>query len=319
MLSYTTILAPLQLILDGLRVLLHSRSSRSGFHMNRKQSLLKILGELNLVYNDLNRLITEYEIMVSWLGNKVQEIKISDSWKMVTDGKYLFIGQFGLNCISRYTIDTLKFIDKFTLTNYVAALDISGNELFVYDWNSLKVLNINTKEVIRSWSTVTETYAIKIYDENLYFVGSDGTIYVYDLFGKLIQQFGKSGYGNGEFSNPCGIDIDEGFIYIADCGNSRIQRFHLKNYTYDLQFGTHGNDNGQFISPDEVRLHQTLCYVGDLFGIQIFTNDGYFLYRFGQTNIGRGDNEFNQVRGILIIDNRLYVSEDRNNRLVVLQ
>ena len=119
---------------------------------------------------------------------------------------------------------------------------------------------------------------------------------------------------------PYGIDVDEKFIYIGDWGNCRIQVFHLNNCTYSHQWGSKGSGDWQFTFPREVRVAEGLCYVGDRYGIQIFKKEnGQFCYRLGKNTTGSGEGEFNLVVGILIINGCLYVSDYKNNRLVVLQ
>jgi 6-bladed beta-propeller protein len=86
-------------------------------------------------------------------------------------------------------------------------------------------------------------------------IGANGDIFVadgheangnnrvmkYSKDGKFIKQWGKTGYGPGEFHTLHGIAIDNrGRIFIADRGNNRIQLFdqegkHLSTWT---QFGT---------------------------------------------------------------------------------
>ena len=49
-------------------------------------------------------------------------------------------------------------------------------------------------------------------------------IQVFDGEGNFVTQFGKSGAGDGEFSEPVGLAEDsEGHIYVADAWNKRIQ------------------------------------------------------------------------------------------------
>ena len=60
-------------------------------------------------------------------------------------------------------------------------------------------------------------------------------IQVFDAEGKYITQFGRPGQGSGEFHFGSGGEStdfagsvavdDEGYIYVADVGNSRIQKF----------------------------------------------------------------------------------------------
>jgi DNA-binding beta-propeller fold protein YncE len=62
-------------------------------------------------------------------------------------------------------------------------------------------------------------------------------VYVADAGKNRVQKFssagefrtawGSSGYGEGQFAFPTGIEVDSiGFIYVADSDNYRIQKFH---------------------------------------------------------------------------------------------
>ena len=52
------------------------------------------------------------------------------------------------------------------------------------------------------------------------------TVMVYTLGGQLVHEFGRSGSDPGKFSVPSGIYIDDsGAVYVADCGNKRVQVF----------------------------------------------------------------------------------------------
>ena len=60
------------------------------------------------------------------------------------------------------------------------------------------------------------------------------------------------GYARGQFSRPRGIALDDdGNIYIADSGNSRVQKFDaLGNYLFD--FGTFGQGDGELRDPNGI-------------------------------------------------------------------
>lgn len=46
----------------------------------------------------------------------------------------------------------------------------------------------------------------------------------FDSAGNFVQQIGRPGQGPGELLYPVGVDIDdEGFVYVLDAGNSRVQ------------------------------------------------------------------------------------------------
>jgi len=224
----------------------------------REQKLIEIFKSLNLIAVDLILIVVRYAKEVPWLGTKVQEIKSPKSCRLTTDQKYLYVSMYeGLNGFcARYTIDTLQLIDKFAITSYAFAVDLSGNELYLGDNRVLKVFDINTKAIIRQWNTPAAIIGIKRNGEKLYCTCSNHIIYVYNyLSGSLIKEFGKSGKGNGECSYPRGIDIDDKFIYINDSYNHRVQVFNLENCTYSHQWGSRGNENGQMEYPCGIRLY----------------------------------------------------------------
>ena len=47
---------------------------------------------------------------------------------------------------------------------------------------------------------------------------------VFTVAGDFVCSFGGRGGGEGEFFNPLGVSVDrEGFLYVCDLGNFRIQ------------------------------------------------------------------------------------------------
>ena len=65
-------------------------------------------------------------------------------------------------------------------------------------------------------------------DHNYVYVVDTGNhcVSVFYTSGVFITSFGKEGSEEGELSLPCGITIDQdGFLYICDCWNNRIQIF----------------------------------------------------------------------------------------------
>jgi len=66
--------------------------------------------------------------------------------------------------------------------------------------------------------------------------------------GTWLSSFGSFGTADGQFREPAGIALDASgnFLYLADIGNFRIQKFDLTNLTFVMKFGSQGSGNGQF-------------------------------------------------------------------------
>ncbi len=89
-------------------------------------------------------------------------------------------------------------------------------------------------------SEVKESSLVKIFEEEGRYV-TEGKI-------------GSEGSGNGQFKEPDGIAVaPDGYMYIADSGNSRVQVLNAKN-EYVAQYGTKGSGAGQLTSPAGVAL-----------------------------------------------------------------
>jgi tripartite motif-containing protein 71 len=63
-------------------------------------------------------------------------------------------------------------------------------------------------------------------------VQGNGRIQKFTSDGQFIEAWGTTGDGNGQFSEPEGIDADNsGHVYVADTGNNRVQAFAVDNAT----------------------------------------------------------------------------------------
>ncbi len=52
------------------------------------------------------------------------------------------------------------------------------------------------------------------------------TISVYTTEGEHVTTFGKKGSNEGDFNGPYGVCVDkDGFMYVCDCVNNRVQVF----------------------------------------------------------------------------------------------
>lgn len=98
------------------------------------------------------------------------------------------------------------------------------------------------------------------------------------------KTWGTQGTGNGQFTNPRGVAVDPaGFVYVADSGNHRIQKFDPAG-NHLLTWGGQGNAPGQFQEPWGLAVDdQGQVYVTDTWNhrIQVFDGDGTFVRQWG--------------------------------------
>lgn len=99
-----------------------------------------------------------------------------------------------------------------------------------------------------------------------------------------VKTWGTQGSDNGQFTAPRSLAVDPaGFVYVADSGNHRIQKFDLDG-NHLLTWGSQGNAPGQFQEPWGLAVDgQGRVYVTDTWNhrVQVFDGDGTFLSQWG--------------------------------------
>jgi hypothetical protein len=132
-----------------------------------------------------------------------------------------------------------------------------------------------------------------------------------------LTQWGSFGSGDGQFNLPVGVAMDAaGDVYVADVGNSRIQKFSNTG-TYITQWGSPGSGNGQLNFPQGVATDaDENVYVADTGNhrIQKFSNTGTYITQWGSP--GSGDGQFNNPAGMATdAAGDVYVADRLNNRI----
>jgi len=108
---------------------------------------------------------------------------------------------------------------------------------------------------------------------------------------------------------------DERNIYVADTGNSRIQKFNSDG-EFLSSWKTDGFENGEPQSPVGIAIYENNVYVVDEMQntIQKFDNDGNFILKWG--GLGSENGQFIEPRGITINSSGVvYVADSMNHRI----
>ena len=141
----------------------------------------------------------------------------------------------------------------------------------------------------------------------------------YSQEGKLLQQWGEPGKGEGQFGMVTGLAVDpEGNIFALEHGdwNDRIQKFSPEG-EFLLAFGSFGEEPGQFRRPAAADCDEAgNLYVADAVNhrIQKFDGEGNLIALWG--GIGREPGKFRYPYGITLgPDEVVYTCEFQNNRV----
>ena len=130
---------------------------------------------------------------------------------------------------------------------------------------------------------------------------------------------------DGELDAPYGIAANTENIFVTDTGNNRVQIFDFDG-NYVSQFGSvdldGSKDNGEFDTPRGIAVNDENIFVVDTGydRIQVFDLDGNYVRQFGSSDFdGPGDNsgEFRQPRGIEVTSDRVYVTDEISDKIVV--
>ena len=113
---------------------------------------------------------------------------------------------------------------------------------------------------------------------------------------------------------------NEGFVYVADCGNHRIQKFTSEGQ-FVCSFGIVGSQPGQLYHPAGITVDDhELVYVNcDIEYVSVFTTDGQYCCRIQKYLDARNHHFFMGVRVDLpsYLPSIMGVKVDRNGDLYI--
>jgi len=112
---------------------------------------------------------------------------------------------------------------------------------------------------------------------------------------------------------PWGLDFayPQNQLYVVDSA-----RLCTLNFKKEIVSQWALLDNGRALKVDNDRIYVT---TGNLPQILMYTRSGTLLKKFGKEQKGGGEGEFNTPRGLTVDEKMLYVCDELNNRVQVLQ
>ncbi len=235
---------------------------------------------------------------------------------MVTD-----LGDWGRHCITVLSPSGVKLRSFGTGLHYPSdlAVDHEGNILVVDNGNHcIKKYTAEGKYSTDHYS-IGKPFGVAVHpSNNLVYVTCHCSHQVEVLNSdlKLFATIGRRGKGKGQFIYPQGIACDStGKVYVADCGNHRIQVFTAEGEF--LKFFKMRTDFGEVPGGISIDCND-LVYITewDNHCVSVFTSQDQFVTSFGR--IGEGAGEFNRPIGITVDRSGVvYVCDSDNDRVQV--
>ena len=140
-------------------------------------------------------------------------------------------------------------------------------------------------------------------------------VYVFDENGNRLRKTGGEGSNTGQFWYPNGISfLNENEVLIADCGNSRIQRFNLQTGTVVKSFGKFGEEKGELNNPVDVTVDDKERIVVTEWGnnrIQVMSKEGESIFTFGDNGP-----EKLQYPNCCILNKNIFLVSDGGNHCI---
>lgn len=199
---------------------------------------------------------------------------------LTADGKYIYVLDCHNNRVQIFDKWTFEFIGKFGSQgtgqgqfgnlNYAwGGIAVSSGYIFAGDAENLRIqiFDINTYAYVSEIPVNIYLEDLKIYDNKLYCcfwdVAGNYAVQIYNaLTFAFITEFGVSGSGEGEFTSPYAIAVDEDYIYVSDDDWSYVNAvkvFNRNTYAYVTSFF----DNSEGSTITGLSSHGNYIYIYD--------------------------------------------------------
>jgi len=178
--------------------------------------------------------------------------------------------------------------------------------------------NVSPDTALAPWGGCSFTATIEVTDD--YGQTATDTVTITIAFKyTFVKKWGSEGTGDGQFLNGgmwCIVDRRNGWLYITDANNQRVQKFDL-NGNFIMKWGSLGSGPNNFRVPVGIAVDSSSdVYVADSNNHRImkFDSSGQFIRTWGSE--GTDDGKFKFPFGVAVDNNdNVYVCESINHRV----
>jgi len=207
--------------------------------------------------------------------------------------------------------------------NYPSDINFYQNKFYIVDKKNVSICNLQLQRLSSFPLPELGPHIPHLTVDNnlIYVTGYRNQVCIYMSDGTIQNTMGSidASSAQGEFNNPCGLTVNDNTLYICDSRNHRIETFFTQDDSFVREWGRYGSEKGQFKLPYIIYCCEDIVYVGDNLSVQLFTSEGLFIQRIGNFEEGDEEGEFNDVCGVCVVNDKLYVSDHRNTRIQVFE
>jgi len=196
-------------------------------------------------------------------------------------------------------------------------LVFGDGKLYVADTgkNALYIFNgtVRQKMVYSNSNTLLASPLRMAYDNGVLYIADSGSgkIKTYSGFGSDILEW-NSGTNMGR---PSGVAIGQDQLYITDSEKGRVYLYSRATKSYSSIGIESGGSDGFLASPTAIEYFGGQFFVSDAGKDAVFVYDQNLTYQYA-IGRGKGGVSLKSPRGLKVYDNRLYVADTNNNRVV---
>lgn len=249
------------------------------------------------------------------------------------DGLRVWIADPGGRCLHVFDLDRRAYrkVDRAGEAALLTPVHVSrgpAGSIYLCDSEAVAVHRLDDRD--GSWISTLRLPEDVVRPAAVAFDGTRGELYLADVSahdvkvlaedGSLLRLVGRRGEELGAFNFPTEVAWRNGFLWVVDTGNYRVQKLTAAGESV-LAIGRAGDAPGDLAMPKGLAMDgEGHLYVvdGRFENVQVFDAEGRFLLVFGEE--GSDPGEFWLPAGIFIDEqNRVWICDSYNRRVQVMR